>query len=99
MLEFNQDRHIQQTKLVAKLSVQPLGGKAEIRELFTGFGVDMNNLQMAIASMTLFVEFIRQLPMKFFTNEDNRLQSLNALQRELDEMIALEETQEQEVVE
>ena len=99
VVEFNLDRHIEQTKAAAQLAIQPFSGKAHIREFFSGFGVDMDNLEMAIGAMTMFVELVRQLPLKFFSNIDDRLQTLNALQRELDEMIALEETQEQEVEE
>jgi hypothetical protein len=51
----------------------------------------------AIFAITQLMELIRRLPMKFFETEDNRVQILESMQSELDELIILEEQEEEEV--
>jgi hypothetical protein len=99
VVEFTKERHIELAKTTAKLSVQALAGKAQIREFFREFGVNMENTQMGIFAITQFIEMVRRLPIKFFVDPDNRFQIITAMQRELDELIVLEETEEQEMAE
>ncbi|MDR2650903.1 MAG: hypothetical protein LBC68_01120 [Prevotellaceae bacterium] len=98
-VEFNKEQHIHLAKESAKLSVQAFTGKMQIQEFLQGFGVNMENTQMAIFAITQFIEMIRQLPLKFFVDPDNRLQIIIAMQRELDELIVLEEATQEEIVE
>jgi hypothetical protein len=99
VVEFNRDRHIELAKTTAKLSVQAFTGKGQIRDFLKEFGVDMENTQMAIFSVTQFIEMVRRLPIKFFVDPDNRFQIVTTMQRELDELIIREEAEEHEVVE
>jgi hypothetical protein len=99
VVEFNKERHICLAQEAAKLSVQAFTGKMQIQEFLRGFGVDMENPQMAIFAITQFIEMVRQLPLKLFTDPDNRLQIITAMQRELDELIILEEASQEEIVE
>jgi hypothetical protein len=99
IVEFNKERHIELAKAVAKVSVQAISGKAQIGDFFKEFGVDMENTQMAIFGITQFIEMIRRMPLKFFTDPDNRIQIISAMQHELDELILLEESEQTEVVE
>jgi hypothetical protein len=98
-VEFNRERHIALAKIMAKLSVQAPSGKSQIRDFFKEFGVDPENIQMMIFAITQFMEIVRKLPMKFFTDIDNRFQAITTMQHELDELIVLEEAQEEEAVE
>jgi hypothetical protein len=52
----------------------------------------------AIFAITQLMELVRRLPMKFFDVEDNRVQILESMQSELDELIILEEEEEEEVL-
>jgi hypothetical protein len=54
---------------------------------------------MAIFSLTQFMEVVRRLPLKIFVDPDIRFQIISSMQRELDELIVLEEAQEQEAIE
>jgi hypothetical protein len=92
-------RHIELAKNTAKLSVQSLSGKGQVRDFFKAFGVDMENIKMAIFAITQFIETVRRLPIKFFVDPDNRFQIISSLQHELDDFIILEENQEQETSE
>lgn len=56
------------------------------------------NRESAIFTITQLMELIRRLPMKFFTDVENRAHILEAMQSELDELIILEEKEENEVV-
>jgi hypothetical protein len=98
-IEFNRERHIALAKATAKLSIQAPAGKEQIREFFKEFGVDPENMQMMIFAITQFMEMVRKLPMKFFSDPDNRFQTVETMQLELDELIILEEAQEEELVE
>ncbi|MDR1595629.1 MAG: hypothetical protein LBR91_01740 [Puniceicoccales bacterium] len=93
---FNANRHIELAKKAAKLAVQPMGGRATIYDFLRDFGVDMGNTQMAIFAITQFIEMVRNLPMKFFSEQDHRLQTIAALQHELDRLIVIEESEEVE---
>lgn len=55
------------------------------------------NRESAIFTITQLMELIRRLPMKFFTDVENRAHILEAMQSELDELIILEEKEENEV--
>ncbi|MDR2779430.1 MAG: hypothetical protein LBB16_04100 [Puniceicoccales bacterium] len=98
VVEFNKDRHVHLAEEAAKLSVQAFAGKMQIQEFLRGFGVDMEDPQMAIFAITQFIEMVRRLPLKFFVDPDNRLQIITAMQRELDELIIQEETAEEEII-
>jgi hypothetical protein len=50
-----------------------------------------NNREPAIFAITQLMELIRRLPMKFFETQENRVQILESMQSELDELIILEE--------
>jgi hypothetical protein len=91
---FTLERHIGLTKMAAKLSVQPMVSKAQIRDLLREFGINAENTQMAIFGITQFIEMIRRMPMKFFTEQDHRLQIITTLQHELDQLIVQEEAEE-----
>lgn len=97
IVEFNKERHIELAKAVAKISVQAFAGKSQVRDFFRKFGVDMENTQMAIFAVTQFIEMVRKMPLKFFTDSDNRIQIVNAMQHELDELILLEESEQAEI--
>jgi hypothetical protein len=96
---FDARRHTEIAKKTAKLSVQPMGGRSTIVDILREFGVDMENTQMAIFAITQFIEMVRNLPLKFFSEQDHRLQTITALQHELDKLIVLEEAEEVENVE
>jgi hypothetical protein len=93
---FNAERHIELAKKAARMAVQPMGGRATISDFLKGFGVDMGNTQMAIFAITQFIEIVRGLPTKFFAEQENRVQTIAALQHELDRLIILEESEEME---
>jgi hypothetical protein len=65
VVEFNKDQHINSTKYAAELSIQAFAGKMQIQEFLRGFGVDMENTQMAIFAITQFIEMVKQLPLIF----------------------------------
>jgi hypothetical protein len=96
-IEFNKERHIEMSKTAAKLSIQPFAGKAQICDFLKEFGVDTNDTEVAIFAITQFIEMVRRLPMKFFTDPDNRLRLITNMQSELDELIVEEEAEQQEV--
>ncbi|MDR1401801.1 MAG: hypothetical protein LBI81_02490 [Puniceicoccales bacterium] len=97
--EFNLERHIDLTKMVAKMSAQPFAGNTQIFDLMKKTGIDMENMEMAIFGITQFLEVIRKLPMKFFMEQDYRLQILTSTQHELDKLIIREELDETESTE
>ena len=84
---------------VAKLSVQSFTGKSQIYTLLKELGVDMDDTQMAIFAITQFMEMIRRLPIKFFSDPDTRLKILSTMQYELDVLVAKEEEESEEIVE
>ena len=92
-------KHIKLTMDVAKLSVQSFTGKSQIYTLLKELGVDMDDTQMAIFAITQFMEMIRRLPIKFFSDPDTRLKILNTMQYELDVLVAKEEEESEEIVE
>jgi type III secretion protein W len=93
---FDKERHIKLSKEISKLAVQSFSGKAEIFDMLKEFGIDVNNLQMAIFAITQFIEMVRRFPMKLFEDLDNRIQVINALQLELDDLITQEEEEQAE---
>lgn len=52
--------------------------------------------KVAIFAITQLMEFIRRLPMKFFSAIENRTHALEAMQIQLDELIVAEEQEENE---
>jgi len=55
------------------------------------------NRESAIFAITQLMELIRRLPIKFFETQDNRVQVLESMQSELDELIILEDQEQEEV--
>ncbi|MDR2435951.1 MAG: hypothetical protein LBD33_01390 [Puniceicoccales bacterium] len=53
--------------------------------------------EAAIFAITQLMELIRRLPIKFFDTQENRVQILESMQSELDELIILEEQEQAEV--
>lgn len=98
-VEFSKDRHIQLALAISKLSIQAFAGKSQVFDILKEFGVDIVNTQMAIFAITQFIEMIRKLPLKFFSDPDNRLQIISTMQHELDCLIVLEEQEAEEVME
>jgi hypothetical protein len=98
-VSLDKKKHIKLTMDVAKLSVQSFTGKSQIYTLLKELGVDMDDTQMAIFAITQFMEMIRRLPIKFFSDPDTRLKILNTMQYELDVLVAKEEEESEEIVE
>jgi hypothetical protein len=93
-VKLDRGRHISIAKACAKLSVQSFSGKSQIVDFMREFGVNMFDTQMAIFAITQFIEMLRRFPLKFFLDPDIRLRIVTSMQRELDELIVKEETEQ-----
>ncbi|MDR0679804.1 MAG: hypothetical protein LBF42_02095 [Puniceicoccales bacterium] len=96
---FNEDEEFETTKDIAKFSRQTYVNSAQLYDILTRFGVedDENDRSPAIFTITQLMELIRRLPIKFFEAQENRIQVLESMQSELDELIILEEQEQEEI--
>lgn len=99
-----EDEQFELTVKVAKLADQSFVSSSQLNEVLealckgTQGGLDIlgKDRELAIFAITQLMELIRQLPMKFFTEIENREHVLEAMQAQLDELIVLEEQEENE---
>ncbi|MDR1413854.1 MAG: hypothetical protein LBI56_02880 [Puniceicoccales bacterium] len=95
--KFDLTRHIDLTQMIAKMSSQPFASSSQVFEFLKNCGVDSGDVEMSIFGITQFIEMLRQFPLKFFVEQDYRLQIITAMQYELDKLIVKEELEETEV--
>ncbi len=94
------------TTKIAKLADQAFMSSAQLQEIVSDLCLTGNDiLDMAgkdrgpaIFTITQLMELIRQLPMKFFREIDNRAHILEAMQAQLNELIIIEEQEEKEEI-
>ncbi|MDE6431799.1 MAG: hypothetical protein K2L13_00170 [Opitutales bacterium] len=102
--EVIEDEQFELTVKVAKLADQSFASSSQLNEILEALckdikdGLDIlgEDRELAIFATTQLMELIRQLPMKFFTEIENREHVLEAMQAQLDELIVLEEQEENE---